>query len=91
MKNQVGKIKFNELDFMLGFILKLIFAGHKGSKNQFRNKQRIQFFELDFSKLIFQKSSTDQQEGQTENQRIVFAELHVAQTECRIRDHSNIT
>ena len=38
--------------------LKLIFAG---SKNPVRNKLKIQFIELDFSKLIFQKSNTDQQ------------------------------
>ena len=43
-------------------ILKLIFAGYKGSKNPVRNRLNIQFFELDFSSLIFQKSSTDQQE-----------------------------
>ena len=42
-------------------ILKLIFAGYTGSKNQVRNRLKIQFVELDFSKLIFQKSSTDQQ------------------------------
>ena len=42
-------------------ILKLIFAGYTGSKNPVRNRLRIQFVELDFSKLIFQKSSTDQQ------------------------------
>ena len=32
-----------------------------GSKNSVRNKLKIQFVELDFSKLIFQKPSTDQQ------------------------------
>ena len=42
-------------------ILKLIFAGYTGSKNSVRNRLKIQFAELDFSKLIFQKSSTDQQ------------------------------
>ena len=42
-------------------ISKLIFAGYTGSKNPVRNRQKIQFVELDFSKLIFQKSSTDQQ------------------------------
>ena len=42
-------------------ISKLIFAGYTGSKNQVRNRLKIQFVELDFSKLIFQKSSTDQQ------------------------------
>jgi hypothetical protein len=39
----------------------LIFAGYTGNKNQVLNRQKIQFIELDFSKLIFQKSSTDQQ------------------------------
>jgi hypothetical protein len=42
-------------------ISKLIFAGYTGSKNQVQNISRIKFVELDFSKLIFQKSSTDQQ------------------------------
>ena len=32
-----------------------------GSKNPVRNRLKIQFIELDFPKLIFQKSSTDQQ------------------------------
>ena len=40
-------------------ILKSIFAGYTGSKNPVRNKLKIQFVELDFSNLIFQKSSTD--------------------------------
>ena len=39
----------------------MIFAGYTGSKNPVRNRLKIQFFELDFSKLIFQISSTDQQ------------------------------
>ena len=43
------------------WILKLIFAGYTGSKNQVWNRIKIQFFEIDFFKLIFQKSSTDQQ------------------------------
>ena len=43
-------------------ISKLIFVGYTGSKNLVRNRLKIQFFDLDFSKLIFQKSSTDQQE-----------------------------
>ena len=42
-------------------ISKLIFAGYTGSKNPVRNRLKIQFVELDFSKLIFQKSNTDQQ------------------------------
>ena len=39
----------------------MIFAGYTGSKNPLRNRLKFQFAELDFSKLIFQKSSTDQQ------------------------------
>ena len=42
-------------------ISKLIFAGYTGSKNPIWNRLKIQFVELDFSKLFFQKSSTDQQ------------------------------
>ena len=42
-------------------ISKLIFAGYTGSKNPVGNRLKIQFIELVFSKLIFQKSSTDQQ------------------------------
>ena len=42
-------------------ISKLIFACCTGSKNPVRNRLKIQFFKLDFSKLIFQKSSMDQQ------------------------------
>ena len=42
-------------------ISKLIFAGYTGSKNQVQNRLKIHFIELDFSKLICQKSSTDQQ------------------------------
>ena len=41
-------------------ISKLIFAGYSGSKNQVWNRLKIQFLELNFSKLIFQKLSTDQ-------------------------------
>jgi hypothetical protein len=43
-------------------ISNLIFAGYTGSKNPVRNRQKIQFVKLDFSKLIFQKSNTDQWE-----------------------------
>ena len=42
-------------------ISKLILSGYTGSKNSAQNRLKIQFLELDFSKLIFQKSSTDQQ------------------------------
>ena len=41
-------------------ISKLIFAGNTGSKNPLWNS--IQFIELDFSNLIFHKSSIDQQD-----------------------------
>ena len=41
-------------------ISKLIFAGYTGSKNPVQNRLKIQFVDLDFSKLIFQKSSRDQ-------------------------------
>ena len=37
------------------------FAGYTGSKSPVQNRLKIQFGKLDFSKLIFQKSSTDQQ------------------------------
>ena len=35
------------------------FSGYTGSKNPVRNRIKIQFVELDFSKLILQKLSTD--------------------------------
>ena len=40
-------------------ISKLIFVGYTGSKNPLWNRLKIQFIKLDFSNLIFQKSSTD--------------------------------
>ena len=40
-------------------ISKLIFAGYTSSKNPVQNRLKIQFVELDFSNLIFQKSTTD--------------------------------
>ena len=40
-------------------IAKLISAGYRGSKNPVWNKLKIQFNKLDFSNLIFKKSSTD--------------------------------
>ena len=42
-------------------ISKLIFADYTGSKNLVLNRLKIQFIELDVSKLIFQKPSTNQQ------------------------------
>ena len=39
----------------------MIFAGYTGSKNPVWNRLKIQFVELDFYKLIFQKSIRDPQ------------------------------
>jgi hypothetical protein len=39
------------------------FACCTGSKNPIRNRLKIHFLKLNFFKLIFQKSSTDQQGG----------------------------
>ena len=59
MKNQVGKIKYDKLDFWSAKInFEIDFVGYTGSKNQVWNGK---FVELDFSKRIFQKSSTDKQ------------------------------
>ena len=55
------KLVFYCLCSLQKLILKLIFVGSTGNKNQVRNRLKIKFVELDFSKLIFQKSSTDQQ------------------------------
>ena len=52
------KIKLDEFDFLS--ISNLNFEGYTGSKNQVRNRQKIKFIQLDFSNLIFQKSSADQ-------------------------------
>ena len=74
LKNQFRKIKFHELDF--SSIWNWIYTACVARKNQFQNwflqatlavkikfkiDQKIQFIKLDFSKLIFQKSSIDQQ------------------------------
>ena len=56
----VLQIRFTDY-FMTKSISKLIFSGYTGSKNPVRNRLKIQLVQLDFSKLIFQKSSTDQQ------------------------------
>ena len=68
-------------------ISKLIFAGYTGSKNQVRNRLRIQFVELDFSKLIFQKSSADQQ-GVT----IYVGFIHILfdSIQCKARKESEL-
>jgi hypothetical protein len=54
-------------------ISKLIFASYTGSKNPVKNRQKIKFVKLDFSKLIFQKS-TDQQ-GVSQAETIITAVL----------------
>ena len=54
-KNQ---IEFDELNFLS--ILHLIFEGYTGSENQVSDGIKIQFVELDFSNLTFQKLSADQ-------------------------------
>ena len=55
-------MNFDELDFQSAKInSELVFAGYTGSKNQVLNRLKLQFIELDFFDLIFQKSSTDQQ------------------------------
>ena len=67
-KNQVqwtGILVYFKLNFyclcsLQKSISKLILASYTGSKNQVWNRLKIQFIELDFSKLIFQISSTDQ-------------------------------
>jgi hypothetical protein len=58
LKNQVRKIKLDELDFLS--TSNLNFAGYTGSKNQVQTRQKIKFIQLDFSNSIFQKSSADQ-------------------------------
>ena len=56
----------------------MIFAGYIGSKNLVWNRLKIQFVELDFSYLIFQKLRTDQQGeslvglGLTLKQKVLF-------------------
>ena len=40
-------------------ISKLIFPGYAGGKSPVQNRLKIQFVKLDFSNLIFKKSSTD--------------------------------
>ena len=47
--------KLDELDFLS--ISNLDFAGYTGSKSQVQNRQKIKFIQLDFSNLIFEKSS----------------------------------
>ena len=67
-------------------ISKLIFAGYTGSR------LKIQFIELDFSKMIFQKSSTDQQGDRllqrlhnplSKYEKIVFQDYLLCQTSSK--------
>ena len=51
---------FDELHFWS--TLNLNFAGYTSSKDQVRNRLKMEFVEIHFSKSIFQKSSADQQE-----------------------------
>ena len=53
------KMGFDKLHF--SSYLNLNFAGYKDSKNQFRNKPKMKFVEIHFSKSIFQKASAAQQ------------------------------
>ena len=53
------KMDFDELHFWS--TLNLNFAGYTSSKNQGRNRPKMEFVEIHFSKSIFQKSSADQQ------------------------------
>jgi hypothetical protein len=53
-----------------GFLACKFFAGCTGSKNPVQNRLKIQFVEIDFSKLIFPKSSTDQQGARRQKRRI---------------------
>ena len=59
------KIKFEKSSWtnliFCPHILKLNFAGYRGSKNQVGNRQKIKFVQLDLSNSIFQKSTADQQ------------------------------
>ena len=59
LKNQVWKIKFDELDFLTS--LNWIFTASVACKIQVWNRPKIQFIKLDFSNSIFQKSSADKQ------------------------------
>ena len=54
----------------------MIFTGYTtGSKNPVWNRLKIEFVELDFSNLIFQKSSTDQQ-GDSMTQLLIHTAAH---------------
>ena len=48
---------FDKLHFWS--ISNLNFAGYKGSKKQVWNRPKMEFVEIHFAKLIFQKSSAD--------------------------------
>ena len=54
-------LDFWKIKFEKSRLMNLIFTACVASKNQVRNRLKIKFIKLDFSNLIFQKSSTDQQ------------------------------
>ena len=54
-----SELKFWKIKLEKSILTNWIFAGYTGSKNPVRNSLKIHFIELDFSKLFFQKSSTD--------------------------------
>jgi hypothetical protein len=54
------KIKF-EKSSLKNQVRRTVFLAYTGSKSLVWKRLKIQFIELDFSKLIFQKSRTDQQ------------------------------
>ena len=77
LKNQVVKSSSTSWIFSLQkSISNLIFAGYTGSKNPVWNRQKIQFAKLGVSKLIFQKSSTDQQGERQDHLNVKFIRWH---------------
>ena len=56
----------------------MIIAGYTGSKNSVRNRLKIQIFELDFSKLNFQKSSMYRSTGGKESKdKVDIQHIHL--------------
>ena len=54
-KLDLGKMKFEKSSWRNLITLNLIFTTCVASTNQFRNRQKFKFVQLDFSNLIFQK------------------------------------
>ena len=82
LKNQVWEIKFekssstNWIFNLQKSISKLIFAGYTGSKNSVWNRLKIQFIELDFSNLVFQKYKVQINRATVKNSWILFFKSH---------------